>query len=104
MPHERAKLADADIAKIAEWIDLGAPYDKPFVDKDDAAWTRKVIAAGREEALGVPAALREVRKPPTARLETRSTRFLLGEAREGRADAEPAGRQARRSSAACTST
>jgi cytochrome c553 len=45
MPYERAKLSDADIAKIAEWIDLGAPFDKPFVDKDDAAWTRKVIAA-----------------------------------------------------------
>jgi cytochrome c553 len=45
MPFERPKLADADIAKIAEWIDLGAPYDKPFVEKDDAAWTRKVIAA-----------------------------------------------------------
>jgi hypothetical protein len=45
MPFERAKLPDADIAKIAEWIDLGAPYDKPFVDKDDAAWTKKVTPA-----------------------------------------------------------
>ncbi|HUR55899.1 MAG TPA: DUF1549 domain-containing protein, partial [Gemmataceae bacterium] len=46
MPHERAKLADADIARIAEWIDLGAPYDKPFIDKEDAtAWTRKVVPA-----------------------------------------------------------
>ncbi|MCE9568064.1 MAG: PSD1 and planctomycete cytochrome C domain-containing protein [Planctomycetes bacterium] len=43
MPHERPKLPDADIAKIAEWIDLGAPYDKPFVEKDNA-WTKKVIA------------------------------------------------------------
>ncbi|HEV3438510.1 MAG TPA: DUF1549 domain-containing protein, partial [Gemmata sp.] len=45
MPYERAKLPDADIQKIAEWIDLGAPYDKPFVEKDETAWTRKVIAA-----------------------------------------------------------
>jgi cytochrome c553 len=44
MPSERPKLAEADIAKIAEWIDLGAPYDKPFVDKDDG-WTRKLVAA-----------------------------------------------------------
>ncbi len=43
MPHERAKLPAADIAKIAEWIDLGAPYDRPFVEKD-TAWTQKVIA------------------------------------------------------------
>ena len=63
MPHERAKLADADIAKIAEWIDLGAPYDKPFVDKDDAAWTRKVIAAEAQEALGLSAASRASRNP-----------------------------------------
>jgi cytochrome c553 len=44
MPHERAKLPDADIARIAEWIDLGAPYDKPFVEQTDA-WTKKVVAA-----------------------------------------------------------
>ncbi len=42
MPHEKAKLPDADIAKIAEWIDLGAPYDKPFVAIDETAWTKKV--------------------------------------------------------------
>ena len=45
MPHERPKMPDAEIAKIAEWIDLGAPYDKPFLGKDDSsAWTKKVIA------------------------------------------------------------
>ena len=45
MPHERAKLPAADIASIAAWIDLGAPYDKPFVEKDEAAWTKKVTPA-----------------------------------------------------------
>jgi cytochrome c553 len=45
MPHERARLSDGDIQKIAAWIDLGAPYDKPFVEKDETAWTRKVISA-----------------------------------------------------------
>jgi hypothetical protein len=43
MPDNRPKLADADLAKVAEWIDLGAPYDRPFVAESDA-WTRKVIA------------------------------------------------------------
>ena len=29
-----------------KWIDLGAPYDKPFLAKDDeTAWTRKVVPA-----------------------------------------------------------
>ncbi len=32
MPKKADKLADAAIAKIAEWIDLGAPYGKPLVD------------------------------------------------------------------------
>ncbi|HJZ54273.1 MAG TPA: DUF1549 domain-containing protein, partial [Gemmataceae bacterium] len=46
MPHERPKLPDAEIARIAEWIDLGAPYDRPLVGKDDAsAWTQKVLPA-----------------------------------------------------------
>ena len=45
MPHERPKMPDAEIAKIAEWIDLGAPYDKPFIELASDAWTKKVIAA-----------------------------------------------------------
>ena len=31
MPDQQPKLPDADIAKIAAWIDLGAPYDEPLV-------------------------------------------------------------------------
>jgi mono/diheme cytochrome c family protein len=33
MPHKAAKLPDATIADIARWIDLGAPYDRPLVDR-----------------------------------------------------------------------
>src|SRR6476469_10004367 len=44
--HERDKLPAAEIARIAEWIDLGAPYDRPLLGKDDAtAWTRKTVPA-----------------------------------------------------------
>jgi len=32
MPHEKPRLADDVIAKIAAWIDLGAPYDGPLVE------------------------------------------------------------------------
>ena len=32
MPKKADKLPDAAIAKIAEWIDLGAPYAKPLVE------------------------------------------------------------------------
>ena len=33
MPQKAAKLPDATIADIARWIDLGAPYDRPLVDR-----------------------------------------------------------------------
>ncbi len=50
MPESRPKLPDADLAKIAQWIDLGAPYDRPLLEKDDAtAWTRKVVPAEAKE-------------------------------------------------------
>ena len=33
MPQKAPKLADAAIADISRWIDLGAPYDRPLVDR-----------------------------------------------------------------------
>lgn len=35
MPFKEPKLSEAEIEKIARWIDLGAPYDKPLVEKSD---------------------------------------------------------------------
>ena len=37
MPEEASKLPDAQIASIAKWIELGAPYDKPLIDLDAEA-------------------------------------------------------------------
>jgi hypothetical protein len=68
MPHERAKIPDADIQKIAEWIDLGAPYDKPFVEKDETAWTRKEIAADARKHWAFQPLMKDIRNPkPEAR-------------------------------------
>ena len=36
MPEKGAKLSDASIAKIAEWIDAGALYDRPLIEKGGA--------------------------------------------------------------------
>ena len=36
MPFQQAKLPDDAIDKIARWVDLGAPYDEPLVDKPAA--------------------------------------------------------------------
>jgi hypothetical protein len=46
MPEDAPKLPDAVLAKFAEWIDLGAPYDKPLIDRAEerTAWTRRVVA------------------------------------------------------------
>ncbi|MGE3818115.1 MAG: DUF1549 domain-containing protein [Isosphaeraceae bacterium] len=33
MPHKRPKLPAADAELLATWIDLGAPYDRPLVDR-----------------------------------------------------------------------
>jgi hypothetical protein len=33
MPAKEAKLPEAQIAQVAAWIDLGAPYDRPLIDK-----------------------------------------------------------------------
>ncbi len=37
MPAQGPKLKDEQIARIAEWIDLGAAYDRPLVEKKVAA-------------------------------------------------------------------
>jgi mono/diheme cytochrome c family protein len=34
MPYKAPKLGDAAIADIGRWIDLGAPYDSPLVDRN----------------------------------------------------------------------
>ncbi len=43
MPHKEDKLPDGDIARIARWIDLGAPYDAPLVKRDDPAVTKPAM-------------------------------------------------------------
>ena len=45
MPHKAEKLPDATIARISRWIDLGAPYDKPLVDKSTAGKPKSAISA-----------------------------------------------------------
>jgi cytochrome c553 len=46
MPHKASKLPAEDIAHIANWIDLGAPYDSPLVlaKIKKPSWTERVVA------------------------------------------------------------
>jgi hypothetical protein len=53
MPHKGDKLPDVTIAQIARWIDLGAPYDKPLVEKaggsaPKSANVESIVEAGRD--------------------------------------------------------
>jgi hypothetical protein len=43
MPMGAVKLPEASLAKIAEWIELGAAYDKPLAGRDSAAWTKTIV-------------------------------------------------------------
>jgi hypothetical protein len=47
MPHNAAKMPEAEIAALVNWIELGAPYDTPLVDRKAAGppWTEKVLSA-----------------------------------------------------------
>ena len=56
MPQKAAKLPDAIIADITRWIDLGAPYDRPLVDRAAAARVAVGPHPGRQGLLVVPAA------------------------------------------------
>jgi len=46
MPEEGDKLTEEEIAWVVEWIDRGAPYDKPLRTEEDATpWTERVVPA-----------------------------------------------------------
>lgn len=46
MPYQAEKLKAADIERIAEWIDLGAPYDQPLAEgsADAPSWIDRQIS------------------------------------------------------------
>lgn len=49
MPHKADRLPANDLAHIAKWIDLGAPYDKPLVDgKKEVVKARVVTDTDRQ--------------------------------------------------------
>ena len=79
MPKKAARLPDATIDQIRKWVDLGAPYDKPLVEKAGAAPVDKVVTAKDREFWSfrplAKAALPEVNDPAWCR--TPVDRFVL---------------------------
>src|SRR4051812_5360788 len=48
MPQKGARLPDETIRRIARWIDLGAPYDRPLVDRPAKAPARAEAVSDEE--------------------------------------------------------
>lgn len=48
MPFKKPKLSDESIQRIAEWIDLGAPYDKPFTSELNSGQAMQITDSDRE--------------------------------------------------------
>lgn len=48
MPHKEDKLPDALIAQIGKWIDLGAPYDKPLIEKSSSDGKGPLVVSDKD--------------------------------------------------------
>jgi len=64
MPAKADKLTAASIKKIAEWINLGAPYDKPLTEKSVAGKGMQVTEGDRKFWSFVP-----LKKPATPKIK-----------------------------------
>ena len=80
MPQKAAKLPDATIADIARWIDLGAPFDRPLVDRAATARIRQQVPLRPTRISGRSGRWRLPRHPPVAKrgwARTPVDRFIL---------------------------
>ena len=48
MPHKAPKLAPALLEQIAQWIDFGAPYDKPLLEKTGKAAPKEMVVTDKD--------------------------------------------------------
>ena len=48
MPHEADKLPDEIVSRLARWIELGAPFDKPLVENKNVVGSREVTEHDRD--------------------------------------------------------
>jgi mono/diheme cytochrome c family protein len=48
MPSKMPKLGDEQLNAIAAWIDLGAPYDKPLIEKADAGGKKPLVVTDED--------------------------------------------------------
>lgn len=86
MPEEGDSLTADELARLAAWIDHGAPYDRPLItDVDRAPWTeRRIDPAARDRWPYLPLAPVSVPTPedPDGWCRTPIDRFILARLRE----------------------
>jgi mono/diheme cytochrome c family protein len=92
MPAKEAKLPDAQVAQLAAWIDLGAPYDRPLVEKA-ARGKKPMTVTDKDRAFW---AFRPLQQPAPPRVRNESwcktpiDRFILARLEEHKLDPNPA--------------
>ena len=81
MPEEGDSLTAEELGWLAEWIDRGAPYDKPLIDQNDRGpWTERTIAPEAREFWAFrPLAVAQSPQPadPTGWCRNPIDRFIL---------------------------
>jgi hypothetical protein len=85
MPSKKPKLSDEQIAFIARWIDAGAPYDKPLIEKSAVAKGHSTVTEeDRKFWSFTPLSNAPIPKPADASKWARTPvdRFILGKLQE----------------------
>jgi hypothetical protein len=85
MPSKQAKLPDAEITALLQWIDWGAPYDKPLLAKTDPGAKKAMVVTDEDRQFW---SFRPIQRPalPAVKNEgwclTPLDRFLLAKMEE----------------------
>lgn len=64
MPFKKPKLPEATIKQIEQWIDLGAPYDKPLIEKSATAEPAEMVVTDDDRKFWSFQPLRWVKPAP----------------------------------------
>jgi mono/diheme cytochrome c family protein len=85
MPSQAEKLSSEQLAYIEKWIDLGAPYDKPLVDKPKTAVKKPLVVTDEDRKFWSFLPLQHA-EPPKVKNEawckTPIDRFILAKLEE----------------------
>jgi cytochrome c553 len=85
MPFKKPKLPEAAIRQIGQWIDLGAPYDKPLIEKKGTAAPAEMVVTDADREFWSFQPLRLTKPGPVknnAWCRTPADRFVLARQEE----------------------